>query len=447
MACTLLLSYYTLRINTSNKRIVNTLISFCPIFYWIGFEYLNLNWPFSWPWLTLGNAFGNAPVLVQWYEYTGVLGGSFWILLVNTLIYISWKNFKKKTNTVMYPVLVLLAIVLPVLYSYNIYYSYKEKGEPVKCLLLQPNIDPHTEKFPSGKNFIPIDTQLTLYFEKMPFKKVDTTTRFILLPETSYPLVWDENDMDRYKGLIQIYKFKVENPYTTIVMGLETYKTYGQDPKNATYSSRFSPEKGYYDVFNSSIHIDEGYNATLYRKSKLLYGPEFTPFRPILGFLEPIIVKYGGFGCYGWQNERTVFQNLYGNRTCSVICYESVFGEFVTGFVKNGAEAIFIITNDGWWGDTPGYKQHFNFDRLRAIENRKSIARCANNGISAFINQKGDVVSQTPYWVRTTLEGTVSLNNKKTFYAKHGDYIGRIFAVLTILAICFSIFTVFKNKK
>lgn len=437
MAFTLLLCHYTLRFNTQKIKIVNPLISFSLLFFWISFEYINLNWPFSWPWLTIGNAFGFIPQWVQWYEFTGVLGGSCWVLIVNILIYLSWTKFKSNPFKFLYPTLTFLAVALPLIISYSLYSNYKEKGSTVNCLLVQPNIDPHTEKFPDDVNYMPIDSQLTLFFEKLPLGKVDTTTRFLILPETAYPLNWDEADIENFKKLVQIYKFKYQNRYTTIIMGMESYKIYGKDPLNATYSSRFSPDQGYYDVFNTAIHIDEAYNATLYRKSKLLYGPEYTPFRPILGFLEPIIIKYGGFGCYGWQNERTVFQNLYGNRTCAVICYESIFGEFVTGFVKNGAEAIFIITNDGWWGDTPGYQQHFQFDRLRAIETRKSIARCANNGISAFINQKGEVVSQTKYWTRTTLEGTILLNNKKTFYVKNGDYIGRIAVFLTL--VCFGL--------
>ena len=109
-----------------------------------------------------------------------------------------------------------------------------------------------------------------------------------------------------------------------------------------------------------------------------------------------------------------------------VICYESIFGEYVTGYVQKGAELIFIITNDGWWKNTPGYKQHMSFARLRAIETRRSIARSANTGISCFINQRGDVSQPTGWWVDAAIKGTINANDEITFYVKYGDYIARI---------------------
>ena len=115
------------------------------------------------------------------------------------------------------------------------------------------------------------------------------------------------------------------------------------------------------------------------------------------------------------------------------ICYESVYGEFCTGYVKKGARALTIITNDAWWGDTPGYKQHLSYASLRAIETRRDIARCGNTGISAFINQRGDVVSQSDWWERETLEGMVYLNNEKTFFVQNGDIAGRAATLLFLL--------------
>ena len=113
------------------------------------------------------------------------------------------------------------------------------------------------------------------------------------------------------------------------------------------------------------------------------------------------------------------------------ICYESAFGGYVSEFARKGADLLFVSTNDGWWGDTPGYKQHFEFSKLRAIENRRCVARSANTGRSGFFNQKGDVLQFTEYWKEGVIKATLKANTEKTFYAKHGDYLYRIAMWLT----------------
>ena len=116
-----------------------------------------------------------------------------------------------------------------------------------------------------------------------------------------------------------------------------------------------------------------------------------------------------------------------------VVCYESIYGAYVSEQCRKGAELIFILTNDGWWGNTPGYKQHMSFARLRAIENRKCVARSANTGYSCFINQLGDVVYQSKWWQPTSAKGILKRNKIKTTYMKWGDYIGFICVFISFL--------------
>ncbi|MFP4047906.1 MAG: nitrilase-related carbon-nitrogen hydrolase, partial [Bacteroidales bacterium] len=118
--------------------------------------------------------------------------------------------------------------------------------------------------------------------------------------------------------------------------------------------------------------------------------------------------------------------------------YESVFGEYVSSYVRKGADVIFILTNDGWLR-SPGYMQHLHFARLRAIETRRDIARSANTGISAFINQKGELLKTTEWWERNALKGTLNANNEQTFYVEYGDYIGRVSTFLAVFALLYLI--------
>ena len=96
------------------------------------------------------------------------------------------------------------------------------------------------------------------------------------------------------------------------------------------------------------------------------------------------------------------------------------------------------MTNDGWWGDTPGYRQHFNYARLRAIENRRDVVQAANTGISGFINQRGDVLARTGWWEETTLRGTINGNDALTAFVRVGDRTGRA-ACYTFLILLFSL--------
>ena len=124
-----------------------------------------------------------------------------------------------------------------------------------------------------------------------------------------------------------------------------------------------------------------------------------------------------------------------------------MFGGYVTEFVKKGADMLFVITNDGWWGNSPGHKQHLEFSKLRAIETRRSVARSANTGISGFINQRGDIIEQSKYWEQTALRNTIKTNDKLTFYVRYGDYIYKIAVFLTALLVAMTIVKLILGKQ
>jgi len=165
------------------------------------------------------------------------------------------------------------------------------------------------------------------------------------------------------------------------------------------------------------------------------------PYPKLFKLLESVILDLGGTtGSRGSQEYRGTFKHTIDEtRVAPVICYESIYGEYVTDYIKNGANFIFVITNDGWWGDTPGHKQHLNYSQLRAIETRRSVARSANTGISAFINQKGEILNKTEWWVRDAIKNNIKANTEITFYVRNGDFIGRIAAFFSILAILYSL--------
>ncbi len=140
------------------------------------------------------------------------------------------------------------------------------------------------------------------------------------------------------------------------------------------------------------------------------------------------------FSQLGVGSKRTVYEHN-GVSVGAPICYEALYGAYCGEFIAEGAEALFVISNDCWWRDTPGYKHLFSMSALRSVEQRRSIARSANTGISGFITSRGDRLETMGWDERGVLTGSIALNNKVTIYAKYGDYIARIAVLLSILSL------------
>jgi apolipoprotein N-acyltransferase len=410
------------------------------IFFWIGWEYFHLDWDLSWTWLTLGNGFANAPFLIQWYEYSGVFGGSLWILLSN-IFAVNWISNTQKNQTKLFSKSNLryafkwgLVLLIPTILSAYRYFTYEETNDPIEILAIQPNIDPYNEKFGSLSS----TEQVQKMFD-LAEQKITPNTEFVIFPETAIPKAFDEDLFEDTQEYGIIAHFYSKHPNTQIVIGASTFSVYGPND-TIRPTARISNSGVIYDVCNTAISIAQDSDPEFYHKSKMVPGPEKMPFPELLKPLQDAIFDLGGTtGTLGSQKERSVFTSKHNRKGGPIICYESIYGEFVGEYVNQGAEILFIITNDGWWKDTPGYKQHALYAQLRAIEHRRSIARSANTGTSCFINQKGETSQQTDWWVEDTILGQINANNKITFYSNYGDLLGRISlafgALLLVMAI------------
>jgi apolipoprotein N-acyltransferase len=178
----------------------------------------------------------------------------------------------------------------------------------------------------------------------------------------------------------------------------------------------------------------------------LVPGVETLPW--FLKFIDKWFEKFGGTTAgYARQEKRTLVNVKNGYKIAPSICYESIYGEFMSKYVRQGANLICIITNDGWWKKTPGHKQHMNYARLRAIETRTWIARSANTGISCFIDPYGVVYNPQPYNKAAAIKMNIPVNNNnKTFFAKYGDILSRIMIVLSIILIFWRLYLKIMEK-
>ena len=210
-----------------------------------------------------------------------------------------------------------------------------------------------------------------------------------------------------------------------------------------SHTARQRGKDTWVESHNSALMFTAGEEPQIFHKNKLVVGVEMTPYP---AFFCPIDDKLGGVmgRCIGTGHASNLYfpvRDSSGAVTRSIpvgcaICYESVYGEYCTEYVRKGAELLTVITNDAWWGDTPGYRQHLSYACLRAIETRRWIARCGNTGISAIIDPSGRIIKHSSWWQQETLSGQVGLSDEQTFYVRHGDYIGRISVLMFLLLLC-----------
>lgn len=439
------------------------------IIYWLGFEWGHFRWELSWPWLSYGNVFANQTDLVQWYEYTGVLGGSLWVLIINLILFFLVKkaikktvevkpkadesvgfynSFKKKIQFLLIAfkteiklsLLLLSLIIFPIVLSLIIKsgVSLGSKEKTISVVISQPNIDPY-RKFDGYMSAIDQVKHLLEICEP----NLDQNTDLILAPETALPMSLAETNLEFSDEVMLIKEFLSKYPNASLLTGLSSHDFFKEPKSNA--SRLTSDGMGYYENYNSALLIDKNGKHSIYHKSELVLGVERLPLAFILKYIEEMFDFGGTTGTLGVEKEAKVFKK--GKAIIApTICYESVYGDYTGDFSEKGANIIAISTNDAWWFDTPGYKQLLAYAKLRAIENRKWIARSANTGISCFINPKGEITQKTKWEETASIKGDIPLISGQTFYVKYGDYIGRLSLFIGILLFLFTLAMKLKKR-
>ena len=404
---------------------------------WIAWERFYFDAEISWPWLVLGNSFARTIWAVQWYEFTGTLGGSLWIWMANLGIFgmfvalsdgrwLVW-NGKARATAVIGLIMILLA---PFGGSTLAGKGYDmEASEKLPVVIVQPNIDPYN-KFQAmtqdQQNAI-VEAQIA---KALAFRKCDSSAAplLVLAPETfTGDIIVDQ--YERSRTWRRFTHFLKSYPGVNMLFGASSYDYIDTD-KAPSYTARKVADGLWVESHNSALMIDGNADTEIFHKSKLVVAVEHTPYPAIFCRIDDLLGGVMG-RCIG-QEEISLLHAGEIPVGCAV-CYESVFGEYYTDYVRKGARAMTIITNDAWWGDTPGYRQHLSYASLRAIETRRAIARCANTGISAIISPSGEITQPTPWWEQAVISGELPLRDDITFFVEHGDITGRVCSFVFIL--------------
>lgn len=400
------------------------------IFFWLSFEYLHFNWDLSWSWITLGHAFTFYPTYIQFIEFTGVLGISFWVLLVNALL---WLGIIRERNVKAFTLAGCFSLIFPLLIAPIIMNPERkvfEKSGELKVRIIQPNIDPY-EKF----NHLSDEAQINSLVEQIKSAPLNGV-KLVVLPETALPFYLEEGYVMHHSLMEPLLELcaKEDCSILTGAVAMRHFQDCGNAPASARTFEDQSGNKYCFETYNAATALYKGSPGLIYKKAKLVPFTERTPFLEQLSFLKGWEIDLGGgMGSFGYPD--SIFSLPLHNRVLAapVICYESQFGDYVRQLFLKGAELGCIITNDGWFGNSSGYIQHAYLSTLRAIENRREFARCANTGMSLFVDSKGNIEQKIGWWKKGILDRTMNLYQERTFYMTYGDYIGRISLGLSII--------------
>ena len=420
-------------------------------FAWIAWERWYLTWAqISWPWLVLGNSFARTTSWIQWYEFTGTLGGSLWIWASNLAVFGimmasrsgQWKEFNSKARFASVLGILLLFLAPPVV---SMVMMPKPSEGDMEVFIAQPNIDVYGKH--GGQTQEEQNSTLLSLLECTP------TDRPVLLiaPETFTSDVI-MNDVSVSPTVERFNRFLKERPMSSLLFGASTWE-YLAGNSRPSQTARQLNNGAWVESHNTALMLDAFDSPQTYHKNKLVVGVEMMPYP---AFFRPIDEKLGGVmgRCIGDGKAANLVYHMRdaaGNPIRDVkvgcaICYESVYGEFCADYIRDGANLLTVITNDAWWGDTPGYRQHLSYAALRAIETRRWIARCGNTGISAIIDPAGRILDKTQWWEPATLQGKVGLSDGQTFFVRHGDFIGRICLLMFILMLLGTIVRYFTGR-
>lgn len=397
---------------------------FALIAFYLSYEFLIQRWDLAYPYLLLGNGLSTAPYLVQWYEYTGVLGGSLWVLAVNILLY----SIITTTHKVKNGLIALTVVIIPISVSFYITPNSEiDEKEKTFISVLHSSVDARSVKYN-----ISTDSLISRYAREhqiQPSEKIS----LIVWPESALPDAGWIEDFSISKELNSVRtltkKFDAD-----IVTGFIATELVDKNSENPTPLIQETANGLNYRSYNGAILIKSSSDKIRYRtKQKLVPIEETIPYPKYLSFLRNSFGSLGGFMISHRQKNKDLFVTSDKKKFVYLICYESIFADFTRKLVKNGAQFIVVGLNESWYNNIKPAEQFMNYNRLRAIENRRYVVRSSNDGISCIIDTRGEVIAIRDQAEDCLMTSYVIPKTKKTLFNIFGDWIGLLSLVIAIV--------------
>lgn len=405
-------------------------------FYWVSFEYLYSLTDLRFPWLTLGNSLPYFNQFIQIADVVGVYGLSLIVLFINVFLYLSLRDLKKaKKIKFGFAITAVALFFASIIYGAIRINDFKPADKKIKVGLIQPNLNPW-DKWQAGN----INEQLDQYLS-MSEQAVKGGAKLIIWPESALPVYLLSGNYEN--EVARIYQFVLSKNIflMTGMPDINFYFSKNESPKDA----KETKSGVLYTSYNSILLFTPySQNIQKYGKIKLVPFGEQVPFAEQLPFLGDFIKWEVGISSWNVGKKQTVFDFYETNnsplKAAGVICIESIYPDFVAGFVQKGANLIVVVTNDSWYGYSSGPFQHKEISVLRAIENRKTVIRAANGGISGIIDPLGRTISSTKLFSRDVLIGNAAIYDGLTFYSRYPLIFPLLSSFISIATILFFVY-------
>ena len=385
---------------------------------WVCLEYIRSFMLSGFPWELAGYSQFKWLPIIQVADFTGVYGVSFLIILGNITIcflflYITKKKLHcfKVTGHILAGACLIFLLLFSSLFLYgkwriNCIDKRISNSPSLKVALVQGNID---QLVKWDREFQESTTRKYIKMSRSDNCRMSTNQKpdLIVWPETAAPFYFLIN-----KRLTQIVENGIRDTGSYFLIGSPSFKLHNK--QNEFYNSAY-------------LVNPDGRSVAQYDKTHLVPFGEYIPFSRFFPFLGKIVEGVGDF--QSGQKGKTVA--LGKNRLGVQICYEIIFPGLSRAMVKNNASLLVNITNDAWFGKTSAPYQHFSMAVFRAVENRRSLARSANTGISGFVDPAGRIKGKTDLFTEKVLAQSIPLLNNHSFYTRFGD----IFVYICIIAL------------
>jgi len=409
--------------------------------FWLFYEYIYSVTDFKFPWISLSNSLPYFTGYIQIADIIGSYGLTILIVYANIFGYLIYKQFNRSRKiNIVFTIMFCLMIVIPIVYGIIRVDSLKDSERSITVGLIQPNINPN-KKWEMGN----LDKQIDLYLS-MSDKAINEGAELIVWPETALPVYLISNRHKKETKKIQNF---VDSFSTPLLTGMP-HANFFLDSATAPIDAKpLKNSKGSYTSYNSILFFSPIKNVEQYGKIKLVPFGEKVPLVDLFPILGKWIKWNVGISSWNTGTDTLVFNMQKSNNEevniGGVVCIESIYPDFIASFVNKGAEFIAVVTNDSWYGNSSGPYQHKEISVLRAVENRRSVIRAANGGISCIIHPNGKTIEKTDMFTKTVLVGIVPLSDQKTFFATNPLLFPVISILITIFIILISIINKFRG--
>ncbi|PIE56865.1 MAG: apolipoprotein N-acyltransferase [Desulfobulbus propionicus] len=400
------------------ERSLAALVWTAPVL-WVGLEYLRGRLFTGFPWMDLGYGLHTLPMLIQGADLGGHHLLSFCLVLTNGLVLAIFDRQRREVRLDLAAErrsLLAAAMFLVFVFGYSalryeVVTDQARRALQAEVVVVQGNIDQGAKWTPEARRET-IDTYIGLSAEAL----ADNDAELVVWPETAMPFY------------VQQAAKSVE--IRTAATRWNTWLLTGS-PAFERITAGDSRQVRY---FNSAMLIDPaGKIRATHAKQHLVPFGEYVPLQKMLFFLAPLVESVGNFTAGSSSAPLDMGMLHLG----VLICYEAIFPDLARITVAKGANVLVNLTNDAWYGRSSAPWQSMAMTVLRAVENKRSLVRAANSGISGFVDPAGNIMAATDLFTRTAVRAQVPLLEKQTVFERGGHHFGAACLALILPLVLF----------